>query len=84
MMDGMETAQSDWMKVREVAGELGVGRKTVNDLIRTGRLPATNFGERLTRVHRGDLERYAREHKLMPVAPTRAEKGAVEPQRMAS
>ena len=52
----------DWMKVTEVAEELGVHRRTVNNLISSGRLPATNFfGARLTRVHRADLEKYARD-----------------------
>lgn len=51
----------DWLKVAEVAEELGVHRRTVNNLIHSGRLPATNFGARLTRIHRADLEKYTKD-----------------------
>ncbi len=51
----------EWMKTTEVAEQLGVHRRTVNNLISSGRLPATNFGARLTRIHRADLEKYARD-----------------------
>jgi excisionase family DNA binding protein len=43
--------------VTQVAALLGVNRVTVWRWIRTGRLPASRFGSRTTRIARGDLER---------------------------
>ena len=53
----METRERDWLKVPEVAEELGIPRTRAYELIANGELPAVRIGERSIRVHRGELER---------------------------
>ena len=54
----METKTRDWLKVPEVAEELGIPRTRAYELIANGELPAVRIGERSIRVHRGELERF--------------------------
>jgi excisionase family DNA binding protein len=48
----------DWMKVPDVARELGIPRSRCYDLIARGDLPAVRVGERSIRVHRGELTQF--------------------------
>jgi len=54
----METEQKAWLKVPEVAEELGIPRSRAYELIQRGSLPAVRIGERSIRVNRAELERF--------------------------
>jgi excisionase family DNA binding protein len=54
----VETKERTWLRVPEVAGELGIPRTRAYELIQRGELPAVRVGERSIRVHRAELERY--------------------------
>lgn len=54
----METETREWMKVPEVAEELGIPRSRAYSLIAQGDLPAVRIGERSIRVNRRELERF--------------------------
>jgi len=54
----LETQTQNWMKVPEVAKELGIPRSRAYDLIAQGDLPAVRIGERSIRVNRRELERF--------------------------
>ena len=47
----------EYISVKEAVAMFGVERSTLYCLINTGRVPAINIGERLTRIKRSDLER---------------------------
>jgi excisionase family DNA binding protein len=51
-------AQEEWMRVPDVARELGIPRSRCYDLIARGELPAVRLGERSIRVPRGELTRF--------------------------
>jgi len=46
------------LEVSQVANILKVTTQYVHKLIKAGKLPAQNFGERMTRVKEGDLQQY--------------------------
>ena len=52
-----------WLKVPEVAEELGIPRSRAYDLIQRGDLPAVRVGERSIRVNRRELERFLLESR---------------------
>lgn len=54
----MEIKEKTWLKVPEVAEELGIPRSRAYDLIANGELPAVRIGERSIRVNRAELERF--------------------------
>jgi excisionase family DNA binding protein len=54
----METQVRGWLKVPEVAEELGIPRSRAYELIQRGELPAVRIGERSIRVNRRELERF--------------------------
>jgi excisionase family DNA binding protein len=54
----METHDREWLKVPEVADELGIPRSRAYELIQRGELPAVRIGERSIRVNRHELERF--------------------------
>jgi excisionase family DNA binding protein len=54
----METTTREWLKVPEVAEELGIPRIRTYELIQQGSLPAVRIGERSIRVNRRELERF--------------------------
>ncbi len=56
-------APEEWMKVPDVARELGIPRSRCYELIARGDLPAVRVGERSIRVHRGQLERFLLEQR---------------------
>jgi excisionase family DNA binding protein len=53
----------EWLKVPEVAEELGIPRSRAYDLIQRGDLPAVRVGERSIRVNRRELERFLLESR---------------------
>ncbi len=54
----METEQRAWLKVPEVAEELGIPRSRAYELIQRGNLPAVRIGEKSIRVNRRELEAF--------------------------
>ena len=48
---------TDYLKCKEVAALLGVHQNTVMKWIRSGKLPAQRFGEKLWRIRREDIEK---------------------------
>jgi len=56
----------DYLRVAEVAQELGVSEKLVRASIKRGDLPAYNFGERGTRVRRTDLIEWQENRRIVP------------------
>ena len=54
----METETRQWLKVPEVAQELGIPRSRAYELIQHGELPAVRIGERTIRVNRRELEQF--------------------------
>lgn len=54
----METKTREWMRVPEVAEELGIPRSRAYELIHEGELPAVRVGERSIRVNRRELEHH--------------------------
>jgi excisionase family DNA binding protein len=54
----METKAREWLKVPELAQELGIPRSRCYELIQRGELPAVRIGERSIRVNRAELERF--------------------------
>ena len=59
----METQVREWLKVPEVAEELGIPRSRAYKLIQRGELPAVRIGERSIRVNRTELERFLLENR---------------------
>ncbi len=57
----METEQKAWLKVPEVAEELGIPRSRAYELIKHGGLPAVRIGEKSIRVNRRELEAFLME-----------------------
>jgi excisionase family DNA binding protein len=57
----VETKTRDWLKVTEVAQELGIPRSRAYELIGRGEIPAVRVGQKSIRVHRGELERFLME-----------------------
>ena len=51
-------APEEWMKVPDVARELGIPRSRCYDLIAQGFLPGVRVGARSIRVPRSELERF--------------------------
>lgn len=47
----------EYISVKEAVAMFGVERSTLYRLIKEGRVPAINIGERLTRIKRSDMER---------------------------
>jgi excisionase family DNA binding protein len=54
----MEAGERTWLKVPEVAEELGIPRTRAYELIQRGELPAVRIGERSIRVNRTELDRF--------------------------
>ncbi len=54
----MEKTSREWLKVPEVAEELGIPRSRAYELVAKGDLPGVRIGQRSIRVHRGELERF--------------------------
>jgi excisionase family DNA binding protein len=50
--------QRTWLKVPEVAAELGIPRTRAYELIQRGQIPAVRVGERSIRVNRQELEQF--------------------------
>lgn len=50
-------------KAEDVADQLGIGRSTVYELIRSGELKAVSIGK-LRRVPASSIEKFIEEHKL--------------------
>ena len=59
----METKAREWLKVPEVAEELGIPRSRAYELIQRGELPAVRIGERSIRINRAELERFLLENR---------------------
>jgi excisionase family DNA binding protein len=65
----METTRK-WLKVPEVAEELGIPRSRAYELIQHGELPAVRIGERSIRVNRRELERFLLETRQVVASQT--------------
>lgn len=65
----METEGREWLKVPEVAAELGIPRTRCYELIARGELPAVRIGVKSIRVNRVELERFLLEDR--PVVETK-------------
>jgi excisionase family DNA binding protein len=50
--------QRTWLKVPEVAEELGIPRTRAYELIQRGQIPAVRVGQRSIRVNRQELEQF--------------------------
>jgi excisionase family DNA binding protein len=59
-----------WLKVPEVAEELGIPRSRAYELIQHGELPAVRIGERSIRVNRRELERFLLETRQIVASQT--------------
>lgn len=63
---------SPWLTVPELAEYWNVEKDFVRGLIRSNRLPATNLGDRQTRIHREAVAEYERRRTtarhLMPAS----------------
>ena len=59
-----------WLKVPEVAEELGIPRSRAYDLIQHGELPAVRIGQRSIRVNRRELERFLLETRQVVASQT--------------
>ncbi len=59
----METEGREWLKVPEVAAELGIPRTRCYELIARGELPAVRIGVKSIRVNRVELERFLLEDR---------------------
>jgi excisionase family DNA binding protein len=66
----METQAREWLKVPEVAEELGIPRSRAYELIQHGELPAVRIGERSIRVNRRELERFLLETRQVVASQT--------------
>lgn len=53
-----DPASGGWLTVAQVAKRLQLEAKYLYTLIKTDRLKATNFGQRMWRVHESDLRRF--------------------------
>lgn len=51
-------SDNGWLRVADVARELGLSEPTVRRMAATGRLPAFRFGQRAYSVSRQDLRSY--------------------------
>jgi excisionase family DNA binding protein len=65
----METTRK-WLKVPEVAEELGIPRSRAYELIQHGELPAVRIGERSIRVNRRELDRFLLETRQIGASQT--------------
>lgn len=59
----METKEKSWLKVPEVAEELGIPRSRAYELIANGELPAVRIGQKSIRVNRRELEEFLLEQR---------------------
>ena len=50
----------EYVNKREVAAMLGVSRRTIDNLMRAGRIPFFKLSRKLVRFHREDLNDYLR------------------------
>jgi excisionase family DNA binding protein len=66
----MDRETREWLKVPEVAKELGVPRSRAYELIQHGELPAVRIGERSIRVNRRELERFLLETRQVVASQT--------------
>lgn len=66
----METRQSEWMTVREVAELLKLPRTRAYELIQAGELPAVRLGERSIRVNRRELEQFLLQNRRVSISKT--------------
>jgi excisionase family DNA binding protein len=54
--------QSEWLSLKDVQQQLGIGRTKAYELVATGELPAVRIG-RCIRVNRGELEEWLRDRR---------------------
>lgn len=66
----METRQSEWMTVREVAELLKLPWTRAYELIQAGELPAARLGERSIRVNRRELEQFLLQNRRVSISTT--------------
>lgn len=57
-----------YLTKQQAAARLGIGIRTLDGLIRSGKLPAYRVAERLVRIDEADLERYAKSQRV-PAEP---------------
>ncbi|EKT3963756.1 helix-turn-helix domain-containing protein [Flavobacterium psychrophilum] len=58
IIDDLKT--KEFLTVKDVSVVLSCSRQMVNKLINTGKLKAFNFGIRITRVKRSDLDEFTK------------------------
>ncbi len=73
---------TDMLTKDEAAQFLGMSRDTLDEIIKTGRIPFYRLGKQIIRIHREDLVAYVESCRVEPHADSGRKKSSGKPPRV--